>query len=823
MAVVGNNIRIGASAAGDDYEIEKSLRFNYDESAYLTRSVSSTGNRRTWTISFWMKFCDIRGYNYQSIWSTQSGDGNGDICKMEFYGGADTGRQFSFIDNNHAGTGIRFTTERGLRDPSTWYHIVIAVDTTQGTASNRVKIYINGEQETVWKTGSSYNHQPDEDYDTCVNLSGENHEWCRSFPLSSSSADYFDGYLTEINFIDGSQLTPLSFGKTNGATGQWIPKEYTGSHGTNGYYLNFSDNSGTTASTLGADSSGNGNNFTCNNLSVAAGEGCDSMVDTPTNNYPTLNPLHWNTLNDAGGLSNGDQYSQGNLKMVAPSSPTSPYTRSSGSTMIVNSGAWYFEVYIETQDNGWSFGAAHSDEYASHGGFSDYFQWNPYDQYRYYPGGGTAYGAQASVGNTLACAVDIDNNTIEFFKNNVSQGEVTGIGISGKPVVLGLVLGWKGIKVHVNFGQRAFSYTPPTGFKALCTANLPTPTIKKGTDYFNTVLYTGNSNTSQNITWVGFQPDLVWVKCRSDGENHHLVDAVRGDNKVIFANEDDAERTGSNGNGHTQLNLASDGFNLVSNGSNDELNFGSRDYVAWNWKGGSTVTNDTGSIDSQVNANPSAGFSIVTYTGTGANATIGHGLGVVPDVIFVKNRGPGDRIWLVYHSANTDAPETDYLRLDSNAATGDDNSAWNDTAPTSSVFSVGTSWSSNKSSEGHVAYVYSGVEGYSKFGSYTGNNSTDGPFVYTGFRPAWLMIKRTDAGSEWNIWDIKRITGEQPLAREIRANLDNIESGYDATRYNDFLSNGFKLRTTDTDHNGSGASYIYMAFAELPFKYANAR
>jgi len=828
-----DTIRMGAAGAGEAYEIERSLRFNSVDSAYLTRTPGSDGNLRVWTFSCWVKRANVTLDTIQTFFS--AGSNNPDtIIKINVAG------QFEISTWSGSGYVNQVTSTQSLRDPASWYHLVGAVDTTQGTASNRVKMYVNGTQITDF-ANSSY---PSQNYDYLINDASYAHYIGRH-----PGGQYFDGYITEFHFVDGTQLTPSSFGKTNAATGQWIPKEYEGSHGTNGFYLNFSDNSNTTSSTLGDDDSANSNDWTPNNLSVAAGEGCDSMVDTPTNNYPTLNPLHWNTLNDAGGLDNGPQYSEGNLKMVANSSATSPYTRSSGSTMVVNSGAWYFEVYIETQNNGWSFGAAHSDEYLDNGGWDSHHTWNPYDQYRYYPGGGTTYGDQAGVGNTVACAVDIDNNTIEWFKNNVSQGEITGIGISGKPVVLGLKLGWKNIEVHVNFGQRPFAYTPPTGFLPLCNENLPEPPIKLPTKHFGILPYSsGSSNgtfTFTDSSAVDFFPDLTWIRCRSDGEYHWVMDVVRGnvdlasaaDSKWLNPNFTIAEGCGDIGGGcgidGTTVSAIQNGIKIIETSvsaaeNGGEIYFENRDYVTWNWEGGgSTVTNDTGSIDSQVNANPTAGFSIATYSGDGAagSSTVGHGLGVAPEMVIIKRRDTtGD--WIIGHKglASSAFANNKFLKF-----TGDDifdNSLVWGSEPTSTVTQIttgSTAGNLNVSGGTYVMYSFASVAGYSKLGSYTGNGLALGPFIYTGFRPAWLMLKRFDSDGEWNILDVTRNVGEQPLAREIRANLNNAESNYESTRYVDFLSNGFKLRTTDTDHNGDGATYVYMAFAETPFKYANAR
>jgi hypothetical protein len=354
----------------------------------------------------------------------------------------------------------------------------------------------------------------------------------------------------------------------------------------------------------------------------------------------------------------------------------------------------------------------------------------------------------------------------------------------------------------------------------LSTANLPDPAIDPAQgsspqDYFNTVLYTG-TGAAQDID-VGFQPDFTWIKARGLTYSHNLVDAVRGSTKRLESDTTDAEADAAT----SVTSFNSDGFSL---GSRVLVNADTAPFVAWNWKAnGSGVSNTDGSITSTVSANTESGFSIVSYTGNGtAGATIGHGLTSAPDMIIVKNRDNGGMPWLVYHSSNTSAPETDYLLLNSTSATTDFNTAWNDTAPTSSVFSVGTADGTNQNANDIIAYCFHSVEGFSKFGSYTGNGNADGTFVYTGFRPAFILIKSsTVSGSAWYLFDEERNI-YNPLTFDLYANYSNAESGSSSGRL-DMLSNGFKMRSTSADTNSNGATMIYMAFAENPFKYSNAR
>ena len=334
------------------------------------------------------------------------------------------------------------------------------------------------------------------------------------------------------------------------------------------------------------------------------------------------------------------------------------------------------------------------------------------------------------------------------------------------------------------------------------------------TIYFNTKLYTGNGSTGHAITGVGFQPDWVWIKSRdeSTGNNHNVFDVVRGASKGLQTNDNDAEYTASS----VHESFDTDGFTL---GDNGQVNGSSENFVSWNWKaGGSASSNSDGSITSSVSANTTAGFSIVSYTATGSTATIGHGLGAVPNWILTKKRAGGSaRDWAVYHAKNTSAPETEILYLNNTDATADSQPYWNDTAPTSSVFTVGSGNEVNESSGNtYIAYCFAEKKGYSKFGSYTGNNNTDGSMIFTGFKPAWVMVKSTTSTDHWRMHDNKRISssGTAPLY----PHLNNAEPS--ANFSFDLLSNGFKWRNTDGDANGSH-TYIYMAFAELPFVNSN--
>tara|TARA_A100001391_G_scaffold194950_1_gene171763 strand:+ start:816 stop:1856 length:1041 start_codon:yes stop_codon:yes gene_type:complete len=321
--------------------------------------------------------------------------------------------------------------------------------------------------------------------------------------------------------------------------------------------------------------------------------------------------------------------------------------------------------------------------------------------------------------------------------------------------------------------------------------------------HFNTVLYTG-TGSSNSVTGVGFQPDWVWLKKRNSTGNNFLTDVVRGVTKTIYSDANSAEATQSQG----LTAFGTDGFTV---GTNSNINGSSNTNVAWNWKAGGTgSSNSDGSITSTVSVNTTAGFSIVSYTGTGSNATFGHGLGVAPKMVIIKDRS-ASKDWAVYHES---LGNTKYLELNTTDGQGTASNAWNNTSPTSSVVSIGSRDTLNTSSNNYIAYCFAEKKGYSKFDSYRGNQNTNGSFIYTGFKPAWVMIKKQSSGTGrgWFIFDSKR-DGYNVDNNALEADTNVAEATNDRI---DLLSNGFKLRTTELILNESGVDYIYMAFAENP-------
>jgi len=1090
MSVVSNNILAGASGQGGagGYEIERSLRFNSGDSSFLSRTPSSAGNRRTFTFSGWVKRGAING-NYQTI----LGSGGGSTRdRIQIF--ADEKLVVNFNDGNNA----NLKTTQVLRDSAAWQHIVVSVDTTQATASDRIKIYINGVQVTAFDTAS----YPSQNYETKIN-----NNIAQYIGNSSSNDLYFDGYLADVHLIDGQALAPTNFGEFDD-NGVWQPKKYdplalpatsvswstlpsnaafqdsssqvnsgtfnniltddsnyvriannyldidmgetipagvkitfkftsssddqysadyalalstasnyspytefsetkesettsdyktitlitrkafrycrlfyagghrvarvyylnisgataserqTINYGTNGFHLDFKDNS--TSAALGTDTSGNSNTWTVNNLSVAAGAGNDSLRDSPSQiadqtvvgNYATFNPLQ---KYSAITLSNG------NLDFT-DSNSTNAGDQGVHATIAPVSGKFYWEMTLSALANQNYIGLSKSNKLTqtlwTGGGVDGYYYYNNGNKIGGGNGnGGTSYGASFGVGDVIGVAVDWDNGKVTFYKNGASQGDAfTGVNLAGYIPAFYFNTN-QSASGTINFGQRAFAHAAPSGYKALNTASLPTPTIADGSLYFDTKLWSGSSS-SQTITYP-FTPDVAWVKSRNQGYHHILLDIVRGDNKVLtvdyisgehnnpsfaggeFSGNDlvlpSKQNVNSNGNtfvgfawdaGESTTTIAAGGLNSSaynqsqtwssSTGITDNSGTRSSAYIfdgvitgshsngfntynstitlansvtatssirfygafenatgvrytvngtttdaqppefsgntAFGWASvtnvsfpvtinnvgltDSSTTNggrfvgieidgkllvDSGvtpptnvpSIASTVRANPSAGFSIVSYNTSDNYPTIGHGLNAAPEFIIAKSKTDGNAPWVVYTKTGG---LDNYLMLNATAQNSGLSGAWGTSAFTSSTFSAG--WNDYYSNRDNmIAYCFAPVEGYSAMGSYIGNGSADGVFIYTGFTPSWLLFKRYDASSDWTIYDTARDPNNVSGIR-LRPNLAN--GDHDETPVLDILSNGFKFRRTSYE-NGGNDQYIYLAFASHPFKTSRAR
>ena len=929
-------------APGEPITIERSLRFNPADSAYLNRTPASAGNRKKWTWAGWVKRSKI-------------GVSTGDTQYL--FDATTTGTNEHYIrfsnTTNYLQVGGDTTTYYNVgtaqvfRDPSAWYHIVVAMDTTQATDSDRIKIYVNGVRVTEFSTTT----WPVLNNEGGINSTNQ-HNIGRYI---GGASRFFDGYLAEVHFIDGQALDPTSFGEFDATTDIWGPIEYTGSYGTNGFHLPFSDNSSVSA--LGTDTSGNGNDWTVNNISVGDGtiystgftasggtfygsstaqdafnglaspyavsldtstfqfapttsipintslrvwypphggfestktvtiDGVSSVLNPVPNSYyfhdcsalvgktiSTSTPLTITAtgsrtqvsvtgievdgvlLTDAplgdslrDSPTNGDTANDTGLGGEVPGNycTWNPLTKGSyltlqngnldasvggtGSSVLgtigINGGKWYFEA-AHTSDC--IFGVANSSVNTSSNpgaGLGNSWTWySTGSALMYFVTNGSFSGwtVQKSLSDTLQIAVDAtDIANIKVYAGindtwyNSSGGTTSAPDSGGSPMAtitggvtvfpIGGVPNATSITIG-NFGQRAFAYSAPSGFKALCTANLPTPTIEDGSDYMDVALYTGNG-TSQTISGLEFSPDFVWFKRRDSTQWNELFDQVRTAGNALSSNSTTDEYSST-----ALTSFTSGGFSVGSALESNALN---GTYAAWTWDGGSsTVSNTNGSITSSVRANASAGFSIVSFNSgsTNGNKTIGHGLGVAPSLIILKSRTSVES-WSVYHSGVCDTVNK-WLLLNATDSLFDLGAIWGAALPTSTVFGIQTGYTTATNND-MIAYCFAPVEGYSAFGSADGGSQS---FVYTGFRPRYLMLKRTNSTSNWHIFDTARSTyNASTLQLYANEAFNEDDQPLDAI---DFVSNGFVMRSSNSF---TGPTWVYCAFAENPFKIARAR
>jgi hypothetical protein len=980
------------------YEISKSLRFRASASAYFSKVPSTSGNRNKFTLSMWVKWTG-QGAQLFSVTSgvgTSTQEDNRLSVEMTSSGG------FNFYELASASFASQKYSAAAFRDPSAWYHLIVAVDYTQASGNDRIKMYVNGVQLSSFSATTT----PAQNLTSYISGSGNGHYIGGVVKYYTA---YYDGHVTEFNYIDGQQLDPSYFGYTDSITGIWQPKPYTGTYGTNGFYLPFSDNnsltnlgrnfagsnylsyssdftnasywtlSGVTNGTansatapdgtstaykikekntgtgfhytfqsitltsgvtytmscyakaaersifyfdvsqglagvyfdlanakVGTQSSGyvgsmqfigNGwyrcsvtftasatgtwyfqpgtstgdgvysylgtndfglyiwgpsynigstpdtyisttaqikNDWTPNNFSLTAGATYDSMVDSPTNVFTTATdtggvvPGNYATVNSlVRGPSNYSDsptpnLTNGNLTINLPSG--TGYGWHHSSLAVPASGYWYAEIaMVSGTYNGANnniVGVTSVNNPTNMSGLGLGFSTGTYG---YWDGDRTTGTfrnnsttsqsvAGFTTGDTLMVA--LGNGNLWFGKNGTWLGTGSPNPSTGtSPAYTGLsgdyffsIVNYTspyGYTSNVNFGNRPFTYTPPTGFKSLNTTNLQAlgttavaKTAIQANKWFDANLY-GGFGTTQKITNAGgFQPDLVWVKSRSNATyNHILVDSVRGAGNILSTDLTSAEGSAA---GYWITGLETDGFTLGSAGANGTNASGSS-YVGWQWK-----------------QSPQSGFNIVTYSGSGTR-TISHNLGVAPSMIILKGRNVTDQ-WTVGHAyLNGGVNPWNYgLPLNGTATLQTNSTFWNNTAPTSSSFTVG-SWDAGYNM---VAYLWAEVPGFSKFGSYTGNGSTDGPFIYTGFRPKFVMMKVASGTThDWVILDSARNTANwnSAITNVLFANTADAESsGWTF----DFVSNGIKIRYNGRPNN-SGDTYIYAAFAESPFGLNN--
>ena len=779
-------------------QIQRSLRFNSADSEYLVRSPTVEGNRKKWTWSGWCKRARLGRYSYGLLTSQNDGDGGGNNGVSSIYFASDDKIHVYYDTTGSNASGA--INDNVYRDPSSWYHIVWQVDAANSTS----KIWVNGVEQSIAV-------QPVSGYNYTMNQVG------KRMAIGVDAWDlytYSDTYIAETHFSDGQLYAATDFGYTDAQTGQWKPKngnviKSNITYGTNGFWLDFRDNTSTT--TLGYDYSGNGNHWTLTNMSVTNNYNVNFTSDTPTNNFCVMN--HADNYNSV--------ITNGGLEMTQASDPC----RSRGtSIMPPNTGKYYYEMEVQAGAS-YVFGMksllrigyhTSGDEgeicYYGHNGNKNIGQTN----------GSTvssSYGASYSAGDTVAILYDSDAGDVYFYKNNASQG-LASTGINDKTYQPYVYLDNYGTTpiVHFNFGQRPFKYTPPTGARGLSSKDRATPLaagVVNPKRFFANLLYSGNASTNK-ITGLEFKPDFVWTKVYNATGQHSLFDSVRGATK----------RLGNGGSGigdQAETTVAASLQSFDETGftfGNEAGNNNGENYIAWCWKaGGAAVSNTDGDITSSVSVNEEAGFSIATYTGSTASGalTVGHGLGKKPAWVIVRRRDDtGD--WIVGHKglATNAFANNKFLKLNSTSATFTNSLVWG-AEPTTTVTQIvtnGAGGATNLTSSGtYVMYSWAEIPGFSKFGSYIGNGSSAGAFVNCGFRPAWVVIKKTSGTSNWNERDTARDVAN-PTGKYLLFN-SNETSATSSSKW-DILSNGFKHYNTSGAFNESGGSYIYMAFAEQP-------
>ena len=778
---------------------------------YLSRVQGTADDRKTVTFDITFKRSSLSGD--QVILTT-----NGAAALRMIISSASDKIIFR-ISNNSGGTEYTLTTDAAFSNTHKWYHLTWEIDTTQATDTNRSKLYSRESNETklLSVTGS---YPP---LDMTLKEYGDGSSSLIIGKNGTVSSEYWNGYISRFYQIDGG-ASYTEFESQSADTDKMVLSPYSGSYGSEGCYLDFNNDRASTPDTTSTiyDQSGNSNNWTGNSLTTGS-----FTSDTPVDNYAVLNAL-WPSL---GGV----VFGQGNTAIADSGSGASHQERVPCTIPFPSSGKFIATAKI-VATNGWSFGIVNKDFLyggANQEGLAavdDYCGFHRSIVLNFYQfDGGTApvTSISHSTNDKVLIAVDIEAHKIWAGLYDDSAGTTTWYdsagGTTGNPstganaTISGEdITGYcfaatsqNGVSIELDFGQFGFSgLTVPTDYKSLSSANLPIPDNWKPQDNANIVLYTGDGTAigsgGNSVTGVGFQPDLTWTKSRDQGSTGYtgwnfVFDSIRGATNYLRTSGTYTEAN----NSETLTSFDSDGFTVgnaqASNDSGDD--FWSLNILADNTSGSS---NTNGSITSTV-ATDGINFSIVTYTGTGANATVGHGLSSAPDLIIVKCRSTVES-WPVYHSANTSAPETDYLKLNTTDATADDNTQFNDTAPTSSVFSIGTDGDINGSSRTYVAYCFVFGDVFTG-GAYTGNGSSDGVFIPSD---ELLMFcgKRTDAANSWMIIDQLRNTYNNANYNYILVESSAAETSGTASAL-DIVSNGVKLRNSSNTLNSSGGTYIW--------------
>ena len=796
------------SATSSGYVIEGSGSFNGTDGK-LTRTISSAGNRRTFILEVIFK----RGGSASSFLTAYSS--GTDTFYFYLSGGQ------VYVQNYIGANQIELKSDARLRDFSAWYHLIVAIDTTQSTEANRVKAWVNG-VELTW--ASSPQTFPTQNFETKWNTGSQEHQ------IGHSSTTYSPDYFARAAAYDGQTMTDPAtdgFGEYDD-NGVWVPLDVSGkTFGTTGFLIE-----GGAAFTNGTDSSGNSQNFTKGGTITDVDDTLTDKASDNFGNFCTLNPLDFSQ--------NAATLSEGNLKIVGAGS----HSTTKGTVFTDGAGKFVWECTVTEMDTNVSLALMRTTDAStgsnkpgatSNSGFG-LFDTQGSSSLSRFDGSNMVTGMSGMADGDMY-HLEFNNDTGDVYIWRKASGGTWTAENSGNSVTSGAgktALAGASVapSVHVyqnssatnpniitfKFGDTSFDKTPSSNYVSLNTANLAAPTVTDPSAFFQNVLYDGTGST-QSITLGGnsdMQPDFVWIKRRNvTGTNHMMFDSVRGATKFIGSARTTAETTVAD----TLTSFDSDGFSLGADASGYGVNVStsSSKYVAWCWKaGGSGSSNSDGDIASTVSVASHGGFSIVKYdpgSGGSAGDTVGHGLSRAPNYIILKVlEAVGDQNWSV---GSDDIGWTNNLFLNLTNAKSAGSGPWNNTAPTSSVFSIG---SDRDNDAAYIAYCFAKTPGLIACGSYTGNGSADGTYVVvdddgSGFKPSFIMIKRTDSTEGWHINDAAR-DPFNPLDLQLQPNSNGVESG---SSYMDFTANGFKLRGTQGATNTSGGTYVYLAMAEHPF------
>jgi hypothetical protein len=764
-------------------------------SDYLSRTPGSAATDETkWTVSFWVK-----------RWALDSG------ATLHYLFAAEPAAatilawyqdHLYFQINDSGGAAYYIQTTRKFRDVGSFYHIVAVWDRDAGTAVEKLRLYINGTEETDFSVDqrSSFTASAD---------SG----WHKQSTLNTISrrpgtaSGYSSDYIAEFHSIDGQALTPTSFGEFYNGTTAWRAIQPSGlTYGTNGFYLPFTQDT----PNLGVDYSGNGNDWTENGSPVQSS-------DSPTKNIAVLNSLIPNSYLT---FSNGNRtVTHSGGTSVCPLSIYATSGKFYCEIDVVGTGTWFGYNGVVPADD-----AALPDHVISASSQQDGYIWRNYGPSLRHNTGDISVTPTFANGDTLMIALDMDNGWVFFGKNgtwyktdgtthtdltdsaNAWATDLLAISDAGWTFAAGAshVSGTSSETVKVASDDWTYPGAA-ADFKSLSAANLPEATITDPGEYFNVVEWTG-TGASNARTGLGHQTGLLWGKRTNGVGSHYILNEVTGVLSTLSSDTTAAEDTSSS----VLTSFDSDGFTLPADAAG-YLNYLNREYVGWSWAGSGTSgsSNSDGSITSTVSVNDDAGFSIATWASPLSATTIGHGLSAAPELIIAREYD-GVMSWRVYHK---DVGNGHYLLLDTTGAKSA-TSDWNSTDPTSSVFSVSNRFNT---AGNYLAYCFRSIPGYSKVFSYTGNGSADGPFVYLGLKPRWVIYKRSDSTGSWEIFDTER-SGYNLVDDKLFADANTAETVADGI---DILSNGFKFRSSGASRNASGGTYIGIAFAENPFGGSN--